>query len=82
MGAFELLENRKIDIDLLQEIYSTPKAAKIWEKMWKRESLWHSRPSPKYSCVAIILRQNSKLEIVNVTKDQEGLHEWYYEWCQ
>ena len=49
MGAFELLENRKIDIDLLQEIYSTPKAAKIWEKMWKRESLWHSRPSPKYS---------------------------------
>ena len=69
MDAFEVLENRKIDIVLLQEIYSTPKAAKIWEKMWKRESLWHSRPSPKYSCVAIILRQNSKLEIVNVTKD-------------
>ena len=39
MDAFELLENRKIDIVLLQEIYSTPEAAKIWEKMWKKESL-------------------------------------------
>ena len=32
MDTFELIENKKIDIGLLQETHSTPEAVKTWEK--------------------------------------------------
>ena len=56
--TFELLMNRKIAIAFLQEIPSTPQAARKWEKEWKGKSLWHSGPISKASGVATLFREN------------------------
>ena len=69
---FEILRNRNIDIALLQETHSTPETEKVWKKEWKGESLLHSGPITKASGVAILLKENLEIEVLNISKDKNG----------
>ena len=70
--TFELLQNRKVDIAFLQETHSKPDVAQKWEKEWPGKSLWHSGPTSKASGVAILLRENSNIDIISSYRDQNG----------
>ena len=69
---FEILRNRNIDRALLQETHSTPETEKVWKKEWKGESLWHSGPITKASGVAILLKENLGIDVLNISKDKNG----------
>ena len=69
---FQLLQNRKVDIALIQETNSKPDAAQKWAKEWPGKSWWHSGPIPKASGVAILLRENSNIDIISSYRDQNG----------
>ena len=44
----------------------------MWEKEWKGKSLWHSRPIPKSSGVAIPFKDELHLEIINSEHDSDS----------
>ena len=69
---FQLLQNWKVDIALIKETHSKPDAAQKWAKEWPGKSLWHSGPIPKASGVAILLRENSDIDIISSFRDQKG----------
>ena len=65
---YSKLENRCS----LQETHSTPDAVKKQEKEWKENSFWHSGPISKLSGLAILIKENSNIEIINAEKYKEG----------
>ena len=71
-GIFQLLQNWKVDIALIQETHSKHDAAQKWAKEWPGKSLWHSGPIPKASGVALLLRENSDIDIISSYRDQKG----------
>ena len=44
----------------------------MWKKEWKWESLWHSGPITKASGVAILLKENLDIDVLNTSKDKNG----------
>ena len=54
----------------MQETLSTPETADKWDKVWKGNSLLHSRLISNASGVAILFRENSNTEIINSSRDQ------------
>ena len=71
-NLFEKIQNKNIDIVLLQETHSTKENIKKWEKEWDGKSFWHSGEIHKSTGVAILIKQNLNIEILTVTKDDEG----------
>ena len=69
---YDLLNNREIDITLIQETHSTPESSRKWKNEWTGISIWHSGPVPKSSGVAILFKQKSEIEIIHINKDKEG----------
>ena len=58
-NLFQILENKKADIILLQETHSKIEEEKKWQKKWKGKSFWHSgNTESKASGVAILLKEN------------------------
>ena len=67
-----MLNNRKTDITLLQETHSTHESIREWKSEWTGRSIWHSGPIPKSSGVALLLKENSTIEIIHIKKDKAG----------
>ena len=44
----------------------------MWKKEWKGESLWHSGSITKASGVAILLKENLDIDVLNTSKDKNG----------
>ena len=70
--TYEMVINRKIENDFLQETHSTPDASKKWKKEWLGKSIWHSGTAPKASGVAILFKGNLEIEILQTQKDKDG----------
>ena len=69
---YDLLNNRKNDITLIQETHSTPESSRKWKNEWTGKSIWHSGPVPKSSGVAILFKEKSEIEIIHTNTDKEG----------
>ena len=67
-----MLNNRKTDITLLQETHSTPESIRKWKSEWTGRSIWHSGPIPKSSGVALLLKENSTIEIIHIKKGRKN----------
>ena len=71
-NLFEKIQNKNIDRALLQETHSTKENIKKSEKEWDGKSFWHSGEIPKSTGVAILIKQNLKIEILTIINDDEG----------
>lgn len=49
----------------LQETHSTHDSICKWKKEWKGKSIWHSGTIPNSSGAAILIKENSDIEIIN-----------------
>ena len=63
---FEKIQNKNIDTALLQETHSTKENIKKWEKESDGKSFWNSGETPKSTGVAILIKQNLKIEMTKV----------------
>lgn len=64
--VFQFLENKNAEIILLQETHSKPNMIKKWEKEWKGKSFWNSGNQEISPGVAILIKENTELEINHV----------------
>ena len=71
-NLFQILENKKADIILLQKTHSTKEVKKKWQKKWKRKSFWHSGNTPKASGVAILLKENLDITLLKLNSNTGG----------
>lgn len=68
---FNLLNNCKYDIILLQETHSTPKNEKFWSAEWGGKILF-SHGDSNSKGVAILIRKNANITVIDHKKDNEG----------
>ena len=61
-----------MDIILLQETHSTKEVEKKWQKEWTGKSFWHSGNTSKVSGVAILLKENLAITLLQLNSDTEG----------
>ena len=69
---YEFIRINNIHIALIQETHSTPDTAKQWKNEWKGKSYWHSGPKNKTARVAILFNEKHNIQILNISKDQNG----------
>ena len=71
-NLFQILENKKADIILLQKTHSTKEVEKKWQKKWKGKSFWHPGNTPKASGVAILLKENLDITLLKLNSNTGG----------
>ena len=69
LKIFQIIQNKKSHITLLQETHSKPEQTTKWEKEWEGLSYWET---PKSSGVAILFRKDLQIEQLQIDKDEEG----------
>lgn len=69
---FQILENKKAQIILLQEKHFNSQLRKKWEKKRKGLSFWHSGKKTKSLGVVILFQKQIKIEPTTTTKDEDG----------
>lgn len=69
---FQILENKKAQIILLQEKHFNSQLRKKGEKKWNDLSFWHSGKKTKYLGVVILFQKQTKIEPTTITKDEDG----------
>ena len=57
---FDILNNKNIDITLIQETHSTKNLINKWEKEWLGKSFWNSGLIVKSFGVAILIKKRFK----------------------
>ena len=71
-NLFKKLSNKNIDIILLQETHSTKQITEKWQKEWSGKSFWNSGEKTKFSGVAILIKNNLKIQINTINQDKQG----------
>ena len=71
-NLFEKLSNKNIDIILLQDTHSTKQITEKWQKEWPGKSFWNSGEITKSSGVAILTKNNLKIQINTINQDKQG----------
>ena len=68
----EILQNKTAEVTLLQETHSTKEIESKWQKEWKGKSFWHSGKITKSFRVAILLKENLNITILQINTNEGG----------
>ena len=71
-NLLEKLTSKNIDITLLQETHSMKQIIEKWQKERPGKSFWNSGEKSKSLGVAILIKNNLKLQISTINQDRQG----------
>ena len=63
-NIYQFLKNKTADFTLSQETHSTKENENRWQNEWKGLSIWHSGKKLKSSGVAILIKKNLNITIL------------------